>query len=326
MKSLARLGVVLSASALVLSACGSGSGDDDGRVSVVASFYPVQFVAERVAGDLADVSSLTAPGGEPHDLELSPRQVADVQDADLVVYQKGFQAAVDEAVDQAGREAGTTIDSTQGVELLDESEEAHDDHDHSHEGEDEHAHEEGDGHDHGHDHGGVDPHLWLDPTNLVPVTKQVGDALAEIDPANAETYRANAEKLVDELDALDGELADGLADCEVRDIVTSHAAFGYLAHAYDLHQISIAGLDPSSEPSGAQLARISDLVRDDGITTVFTETLVSPAVAKTVAREAGVKTATLDPVEGLSDETADEDYLSIMRSNLATIQKANSCS
>ncbi|KQP25526.1 metal ABC transporter substrate-binding protein [Aeromicrobium sp. Leaf272] len=326
--SLVRPAVLLSSCALVLAGCGSSGGSTD-DVSVVTSFYPVQFVTERVAGDRAEVTNLTAPGGEPHDLELSPRQVAAVQDADLVVYQSQFQTAVDEAVEQADRTKGTTIDSAEGVTLIEESEEEAEGEDHAHEEGDEHAHEEGDeheGHDHGHDHGGVDPHLWLDPTNLVPVTEHVRDALVEIDPDHADEYRANAAALVEDLTTLDEDLTTGLADCKVRDIVTSHAAFAYLAQAYDLTQIPIAGIDPGTEPSAAQLATISDLVRTDGITTVFTETLVSPAVANTVAREAGVETATLDPIEGLTKATSDEDYLSIMRTNLATLQKANDCS
>jgi zinc transport system substrate-binding protein len=318
-----RHAVLLSSCALVLAACGSGAGGaTDGKVSVVTSFYPLQYVTERVAGDRADVTNLTAPGGEPHDLELSPKQVAVVQDADLVVYQDGFQTAVDEAVEEADRAAGTTVDAADGVDLIEESDEAHAEEEHGHE-EEGHAEE---GHDHGHDHGGVDPHLWLDPTNLEPLAEHVRDALAEADPDHAAEYEANAAALVKDLDALDQEFRTGLETCEVRDIVTSHAAFAYLARAYDLVQIPIAGIDPGTEPSAAQLAEITDLVKEDGITTVFTETLVSPAVARTVAREAGVRTATLDPIEGLSDETADEDYLSIMRANLAEIQKANSCS
>lgn len=324
--------LLLTSCALVLSACGGAAGDS-GKVSIVTSFYPVQFVAERVAGDDADISTLTAPGGEPHDLELSPRQVAEVQDADLVVYQKGFQTAVDEAVEQADRASGTTVDAADGVTLIDESDEAHaeeEGHDHGDAGhsEDEHAHEE-EGHaeeGHAHDHGGVDPHLWLDPTNLEPVTEQVRDALVELDPDDAAAYRANADALLADLATLDDDLRTGLADCEVRDIVTSHAAFAYLAEAYDLVQVPIAGIDPGTEPSAAQLAEITDLVKRDGITTVFTETLVSPAVARTVAREAGVETATLDPIEGLTKATSDENYLSIMRTNLATLQKANRCS
>ncbi|WP_293780885.1 metal ABC transporter solute-binding protein, Zn/Mn family [uncultured Aeromicrobium sp.] len=317
-------------SALALSACGSDSSEDDtgDRVQVVASFYPAQFIAERVGGDHVDIETLTAPGGEAHDLELTAQQIGAVQSADVVVYLDGFQTAVDEAVEQAERDAATTVDLADGVELLD----AEDAHDHAHEGEDthDHAHEEEGAHSHDeeshdHDHGGIDPHLWLDPTNLQPAARSLADALSEADPDHADDYAANAQALVEDLTALDEDFSTGLATCERRDFVTSHAAFAYLAHAYDLHQLPIAGIDPAAEPTTAQLAEITELVQREGITTIFTETLASPALAETVARETGATTATLDPIEGLTDETSDQDYLSIMRANLAALQKANDC-
>ncbi|MGJ9414395.1 metal ABC transporter substrate-binding protein [Aeromicrobium sp. CF4.19] len=301
-----------------LVACGANA-QDDGSLQVVASFYPVGFVAEEIVGDVADVEVLSAPGVDAHDLELAPQQVAAVQDADVVVYQKGFQTPVDEAVEQAERDPATTVDSAAGVDLIEDSEESHEDHDHG----DEHAEDEG--HE-GHDHGPGDPHLWLDPLNMITVARSTERALSEADPENADVFRANADALVSDLRALNGELEEGLATCETRDVVVSHAAFAYFARAFDLQQVPIAGIDPSNEPSAAQLASLSDLVEDEGITTVFTERLVSSAVADTVAREAGVETAVLDPLEGLSDETTDEDYLSLMRQNLAAISTANSCS
>ena len=327
-----------------LAACGAQAGDD-ADLTVVASFYPVAFVSERVAGDLATVDVLSRPGTDAHDLELTPQQIASVQDADVVVYQSGFQAAVDDAVAAADRDDATVVDSAEGVDPVaddadghdhesdddhgedhgDHGDDSHDDHDHDH-GDDEHSHEdEADDHS-DHDHGPNDPHLWLDPANMVELTRSVESALATADPDNAETYAANAEALVEELETLDTDFSEGVATCERRDIVVSHAAFGYLAGAYDLEQIAINGLDPSNEPSAAQLAQISDLVQDEDITTVFTERLVSSAVADTVAREAGVETAVLDPIEGLTDETADEDYISLMRQNLEAITQANDCS
>ncbi|WP_208006727.1 metal ABC transporter solute-binding protein, Zn/Mn family [Aeromicrobium phragmitis] len=335
----------LVASALALSACGGSADDGNGNegdgVRVVASFYPAQFLAERVGGEHANIETLTSPGGEAHDLELTAKQIGAVQSADVVVYLDGFQTAVDEAVEQAGRDEGTTVDLADGVELLDAEashdhghahEESHDhghaheeshDHDHDHEGEESHGDEVEESHDHG--HGDVDPHLWLDPTNLKPAAQSLADALSQADPDHADAYAANAQALIDDLTALDAEFADGLATCERRDFVTSHAAFSYLAHAYDLHQLPIAGIDPGSEPSTAQLGQITELVQTEGITTIFTETLASPALAETVARETGATTATLDPIEGLTDETSDQDYLSIMRANLAALQKANDC-
>lgn len=324
MRSLA----TLACAGLILSACGSTPSDDD-TMKVVASFYPVGFVAERVGGDLATVDTLTTPGVDAHDLELAPRQVASVQDADLVVYQAGFQAAVDDAVEQADRDPETVVDAMEGVDAI--AAEEGDDHDH--EGEESHDHADEEGHDdhadeeghEGHDHGPNDPHVWLDPANMMSLAEETAAAMSAADPDNAETYEANAEELVAELQQLDEDLTAGLEQCSTRDIVVSHAAFGYLARAYDLNQVPIAGIDPSNEPSAAQLAQLSDLVEEDGITTIFTERLASSAVADTLASEAGVETAVLDPIEGLSDETTDEDYLSIMQENLDTLVQANDC-
>lgn len=289
---------------LALTACGT-DGSGSSKPQVVASFYPLQYVVEQVGGDFVDVSNLTTPGAEPHDLELKPQQVAAVQDADVVVYEKDFQAAVDEAIDQADRPKASTVDVTSELTLLDDAEHADDE---------------------GHDHADVDPHVWLDPQNMVTITAEVEKALVAADPAHEADYAANAKALTDEMTTLDSDFEAGLASCKVTSIVTSHAAFAYLAERYGLTQIPIAGIDPSSEPSAGQLADITQLVRSKGITTIFTEELVSPAIAKTVADETGVTTATLDPIEGLSDETSDDTYLTLMRNNLAELQKANDCS
>ncbi|HWV27015.1 MAG TPA: metal ABC transporter substrate-binding protein [Aeromicrobium sp.] len=300
-----RVAVVLSVLPLALAACAGSAGDDD-RPHVVASFYPYAFVAEQIGGRHIVIENLTTPGSEPHDVELKPQQVAAVQDADLVVYQREFQPAVDEAVDQAGRSADAVIDAATLVDLH---------------GADEHGPAEDDGH----DHDSLDPHVWLDPNNLVPIARAVADRLATTDPDHAETYRANADALVGELEALDTAFRDGLADCERDTIVTSHSAFGYLAQRYGLEQLSIAGIDPGNEPSGKQLAAITDQVKAHGITTVFTEELVDPANAETIASATGVTIATLDPIEGLGPNTADQTYLTLMQHNLDALRAANSC-
>lgn len=293
----------------LLAACGTDA-KDDGKVSVVASFYPFAYVVEQVGGSFVNVSNLTTPGTEPHDLELKPKQVAAVQDASLVVYQAHFQAAVDQAVDQAKRSDKDTLDVASLVTLKPAVEE---------EGHDEHAGEDG------HDHGDEDPHTWLDPVNMIAVTKGVSTRLAAADPAHADDYAANAAKLIAELTDLDASFTEGLKTCRTRTIVTSHAAFQYLAARYDLHQVAIAGIDPGNEPSPSQLADITQLVRKDKITTIFTEELVSPAIADTIAKETGAVTATLDPIEGLSKATKNETYLTLMRNNLQALQKANTC-
>ncbi len=284
----------------LLAACGSSTDTGSTKVQVVASFYPLQYVAEQVGGSFVEVRNLTSPGVEPHDLELAPKQVASVQDADLVVYEKDLQPAVDDAVKQADRDAEGTVNATAIVDTLP-------------------AQSGGD------EHSDIDPHLWLDPRNMMTIASAVQDKLSAIEPARADDFAANAESLIAELTTLDDAFASGLKTCRSRTIVTSHAAFQYLATRYELTQVPIAGIDPSHEPSPSQLADITRLVRDQGITTIFTEELVSPAIASTIARETGTTIDTLDPIEGLSNDTADKTYVTLMQQNLATIQKANSC-
>ncbi|PRY42132.1 zinc transport system substrate-binding protein [Geodermatophilus tzadiensis] len=300
------------ATALLLTGCGSDdaqAGAADG-VAVVAAFYPLQWAAERVGGDRVDVTSLTPPGAEPHDLELTPQDVATLTETDLLVYLEGFQPALDDAAAEAGDaawDAGQAADLSLTTEA------------HEHEGETEEEHAE---------HGGEetpDPHFWLDPTRLADVGDALADRLAEVDPDGAATFRDNAAALRGDLEALDAEMEQGLADCAVTTMVTSHDAFGYLADRYGLEVVGINGLSPSAEPDPAQLAEISTLVRERGVTTVYTETLVDPAVAETVAEEAGVQTAVLDPLEGLTDESAGSDYLEVMRADLATLQEGQGC-
>ncbi|WP_445256741.1 metal ABC transporter substrate-binding protein [Nocardioides aurantiacus] len=314
-------GTLLAASAL--SGCaalsdGGGSGSGDG-LQVVAAFYPLQYVAQQVAGDRAEVANLTRPGGEPHDLEIAPADTAKIVDADVLVVESGFQPAVDDAVEQ--NSTGEVVDAAEVVELLPAGEE--------HAGESaeehaEHAEEEGHSEEEGHDHGDVDPHFWQDPERMARLADAVADRLAEADPDHAEEYAANAERLRGELTDLDAAYAEGLADCERSTVVVSHDAFGYL-EKYGLTMEPIAGLSPGAEPTPADLARLQDLIGSDGITTVFSERLVSPRLSESLARDSGVETAVLDPIEGLSDQTADQDYLSLMRSNLAALQKADGC-
>jgi zinc transport system substrate-binding protein len=304
------LAAVLSGSLTGCAALGGDSGGADGS-SVVTAFYPLQYVAERVAGDLATVENLTEPGGEPHDLSLSVRQTAEVAEAGLVVYLDGFQPAVDQAVEQTAE--GDTLDAGAVVEL--EPAAAG------------HEHEEGPAEDDGHAHesDGLDPHFWLDPLRMAALGDAVADTLAQIDPDGAPTYAANAEDLRADLEDLDEAYASGLATCERHTIVVSHDAFGYLGK-YGLDMEPIAGLSPEAEPTPADLAHLQEVIEQDGIATVFSERLASPRLTETLATDMGVSTAVLDPIEGLTDETAGGDYLSLMEANLAALQQANGCS
>ncbi|WNM37205.1 metal ABC transporter substrate-binding protein [Micromonospora halotolerans] len=291
-----------------LAACssGDGGGSDPDRVDVVAAFYPLQFLAEKIGGDAVAVTSLAKPGAEPHDLELNPRQVGQVADAELIVYLAGFQPAVDEAVEQNGGKRAFDVAGVQP--LLDAAAGGH-----QHDGEAGHEEESG----------GKDPHLWLDPTRLATVGDRLAERLGRVDPDRAADFTARAAALRTELTGLDADYTRGLATCQRREIVTSHTAFGYLAEHYRLEQVGITGLTPDAEPSPQRLVEVAEEAREHGATTIFFETLVSPKVAETVAREVGATTAVLDPIEG---PPADGDYLSAMRANLQTLRTALDCS
>ncbi|MEH0973860.1 metal ABC transporter substrate-binding protein [Micromonospora sp. CPCC 205546] len=297
------------------------AGADPQRVDVVAAFYPLQFLAERVGGDAVTVSNLVKPGAEPHDLELNPGQVGQVVEAELVVLLKGFQPALDEAVEQNAKDRAFDVSTVQP--LMDAAAGGHD---HDHGGED-HAHpeESGKAEKPGHEENGAkDPHLWLDPTRLATVGDKLAERLGQADPDRAADYTARAKALRVELEKLDAEFTTGLKTCQRREIVVSHTAFGYLTERYKLEQIGISGLSPENEPAPQRLAEVIEEAREHKATTIFFETLVSPKVAETIAKEVGAKTAVLDPLEGLTPGGGD--YLSVMRTNLATLRTALSCS
>src|SRR6478735_2757945 len=288
---------VLLAVALVaglLTGCAAGADEaKPGQVTVAASFCPRAWVSEQIAPG-ALVTDLTRPGLEPHDVELTFAQTVDLAKADLVVYERGFQPAVDQGVDNDAE--GTTLDVGPVAGLQDFAS----------------------------DPGQVDPHFWQDPLKLSAVAGAVAHELGRIDPAHASSYDARAAALQRRLVALDRDYRTGLAHCARDTVVTSHDAFGYLAR-YGIRVAPITGLAPGAEPTPADLAKLQQLIHDDGITTVFSETLASPAAADALAHDMGVRSEVLDPIEGLSDATEGQTYLTLMRRNLAALKEANGC-
>jgi zinc transport system substrate-binding protein len=272
---------------LLLTAC-SGS-DKPSRPDVVVGAYPFAWLVSAIGGDAIEVTNLLKPGVEPHDVELTPRQVGEVKDASLVVYLKGFQPALDDAVEGAkGLDMGTV------VQQLGSSGDAR----------------------------GKDPHVWLDPELMGEMATAVADRLAEADPAHAGRFRTAAAVVGQLLGALDRETTRRLTGCRQHDIVTSHAAFAYFAARYHLVQRGISGLSPDAEPSPKRLAEVATFARTNHVTTIFFERLASPKLARTVASEVGARTAVLDPIESVSGK---DDYLTVMRRNAATLHSALGC-
>ncbi|RRD52619.1 zinc ABC transporter substrate-binding protein [Buchananella hordeovulneris] len=306
----------------------------DGKLTVVASFYPLVYLAEQVGGEQVTVTSLTPAGAEAHDLELAPADVAGLEQADAVVYIKGFQPSVDTAVAEVKPAHVLDVASVANLQADDGHDHGGDEghehaatatprptetgHDHDHEGHD-HDHE---GHDHGHDHGGLDPHVWLDPTIMSEAAHELSHVLAEADPAHAEQYHANAEKLMEQLQALDKSFHDGLKTCSSRSLVTAHEAFSYLARAYDLQIIGVAGIDPEAETSVARLQEVSKQVKDQGIKTIFAEPGTNKTM-QTLADELQVKLGVLDPLEAQVDPA--QDYLAVMQANLQALRDGLGC-
>lgn len=278
---------VLSLTLLALGACGGdGEAEDNSRRSVVTAFYPLTYIASNVAGDEADVTSVTPAGVEPHDIELTAAQVRRISGADLLIYiGQGFQPAVDELVPEVANTLDVLTVRPPGARA-------------------------------------EDPHIWLDPILMVGITDTVEDALSKIDPRNAKTYRENADELIARINDLDDDFSNGLSRCDRRTFVTTHESFGYLAERFNLEQVGIAGLDPDQEPSARRLEEVADIVREKNVNTIFFETLLPEDLAETVAGETGAKTAVLDPLES---PPRTGDYISAMRANLRALRTAMGC-
>jgi len=307
MLSRSRAALALATTSLLLAACGEGSSAADAEHEAVAAFFPLQWATERVAGPEWEVTGLTEPGAEPHDLELTIAATAALDRADVVVFEHGFQPAVDETV--ANVATGIEVDAAEVVHLHG-AEEGHDEHEEESE--------------EGHEHGDHDPHFWLDPLLMADVADAVADALTESDPSGADTYAANAADVRADLEELDAAYAEGLASCERTTMVVTHDAFGYLER-YGLHFEAIVGLSPQAEPTPAAIAQLQELIEEEGITTVFSERLASTAMAEALAGDTGVKTAVLDPIEGPSEGQSGSDYVALMEQNLAALQEAGGC-
>ena len=268
---------------LLAAGCGDSASSAGGREKVVAAFYPLAFAAQEIGGDKVEVENLTPAGAEPHDLEISPRDVRDLREADLVLLLgHGFQPELEKAAGN-GDEVLSLLD-TPGLNRFPNG----------------------------------DPHVWLDPQRYLLIVRRIGSALHE---------ESSTQSFVTRLRALDRDYRRGLAHCARREIVTSHEAFAYLSQRYGLRQVAITGLAPEAEPAPRDLQHVIELVRETHATTIFFETLVSPRIAETVARETGAKTAVLNPIEGLTpaEKRGGENYFTVMRANLANLRLALGC-
>lgn len=283
-----RIFLALALPAAALTACSQP--EEASELEVVTSFYPLQYAVQEIGGEHVEVTSLTPPGSDAHHLELSPRQVTSLSQTDLVVYLSGFQPAMDEAVAEAS--PAHVVDAADVAEPTDASLEGN-------------------------------PHFWVDPLLMAKLASPIADELSEIDPDHAEEYAANAKAYAATLTELDEGFRSGLASCERDTFIVTHAAFGYLAHSYDLRQEAIAGVEPDTEPSPARIAAVTELIRDTGVTTVFATSKPEVAMAEALAKEADVEVKLLDALESQLDPQ--RDYAAVMQDNLGLLRDSLGC-
>lgn len=274
------------------------------KLQVVASFYPVYFFAQQIGGEHAEVTNVTPAGAEPHDYEPSPQDIARIEDSRLLVLNGG-------EVDVWGNRVRQDIDPSKTVVVV--------------AGEGLMTHQITDEEDPSEII--ADPHVWLSPVLAESMVDKIAAGFVQADPDNASYYQSHATVLKDRLVALDNEFRQGLTSCESKDIITSHAAFGYLASTYGLNQVSISGISPEEESSAQKLVQVAKFAKDNNVKYIFFESLLSPKLSKTIANEVGAQTLVLNPLEGLTGEdiASGKDYFTEMRSNLANLQTALSC-
>lgn len=315
----------LCAAVLALVGCGQTPQENQGKLQVVTTVYPVYDVVKKVAGDRADVTLLVPPGAEPHDWEPTASDLKKIGQAKVFFYNGAGLEPTDQILKKEITRDAMVVELSQGLDLLKLQDDDDHDHDHDHDTD----HHDADHHDedhhaeghHHHHHGGVDPHVWLDPQNVMKEAAVVADALAKADPAHADAYRANAKKYQDELAALDKDMDAALSSLANKNLVVSHEAFGYLAARYGLTQIGIMGVDADAEPTPDRMAQLVEFIREHDVRTIYSEELVNPRLADAIAAETGAVVRVLNPIEGLTaaQEKAGYDYIKLQRENLTTL-------
>lgn len=286
--------------------------DAEGKVRIITSIYPMYDFAKKIGGDQVAVKMLVPAGTEPHSWEPSTRDMLDLEDADLFIYNgAGIDAWAEDILDTVQNKNLTVLCASKDVTLLKAGEDHHDEDGH----EDEESREES------HHHGEYDPHVWLSPKNAEKELAAIAEALISKDPDHADIYRANLESAKKECEALDSAFREKLGAFSGKYIVVAHEAYGYLCEDYGLKQIGIEGVSADQEPDAARMREIIDMVREYDIKCIFFEELVDPKVAKSIAEETGCESKSLSPLDGLSKEDIDagREYFTVMRENLEAL-------
>ncbi|WP_274365370.1 metal ABC transporter substrate-binding protein [Paenibacillus thermotolerans] len=298
----------------------------EGKINVVTSFFPLYDFSKQIGGDHVNVVNMVPTGVEPHDWTPKSRDMTNIAKAQMFVYQgAGFEGWTEDVLGGIDKSKLVVVEASKGIELLPASPNAHDEHDEHDEHDDHDDHDDHASESHGsHAEGGFDPHTWLSPSSALIMAENIKNGLTEADPEHAADYESNYEALAAQIKALDDSFRQQLSGVSKREIVVQHQAFGYLARDYGLVEVSLMGLSHEAEPTAQNLKEISDFIKEHDVHYIFTEELLSDALAKTLANDLGVETLVLHPLEGLTDEEAKSGatYVSLMEQNLNHLLKA----
>lgn len=321
------------------------SGEQNEKVEVYTSFYPLYDFATKIAGDRANVVNLVPPGAEPHDFEPSAKDIIKLSEGDIFIYNgSGFEAWADKVLDSIDTSKMAIINASEHIALLTREQTGIKEDHHDHGAKDEHTEHVGDEHgheeehksehaseakhtegEHGHEEEGInDPHFWLDPVGAKDIATAIKQALVQVDPAGTEVYEKNYTTVIAELDQLDKEFQSVVENAQRKEMIVSHAAYGYLVNRYGLKQISISGLSPSDEPTQKELQEIITFAKEHNVKYILFETLISGKIAEMVRKEIGAEALVFNPLEGLTEEeiAKGKDYFSVMRENLQSLKTA----
>ena len=271
------------------------------KLQVTASFYPLYFFSSEIGGEKSEVKNITPSGSEPHNYDPSPQDIARIESGDIFILNGGVEAWGNRIKDNLKDTKVKIITAGEGL-LTRQIEE---------EGKNQ-----------------TDPHIWLDPQLAKKEGEKITEGSIAIDPSNSTYYQNNEQKLKNKLDKLDQDYKQGLQRCQSKDIITSHAAFGYLANRYGLNQVTVTGISPDEEPSAQKIADVAKFAKEHNVKYIFFESLVSPKLSETIANEVGARTMVLDPIEGISDDDIKQgkNYFTVMEDNLKNLQIALQCS
>ncbi|MGE6628763.1 metal ABC transporter solute-binding protein, Zn/Mn family [Bacillus sp. NPDC077027] len=302
--------------AIGLGACSSSTGTNaskgknDGKLKIYTTIFPIQDFTKKIGGSFVNATSVYPANADAHSFEPSSKTMVDMAEGDAFIYSgTGAEAFAEKTASTLKEQGVKTVNAAKGITLLSTH--------------DEHAHEEEDDHE-GHDHGDKDPHAWLDPVLAEQMAKNIKDTLVSLDPDHKKEYTKNYEKLKKELQSLDKNFKTTLDQAKHKEILVSHAAYGYWEKRYGIEQISVLGLSASEEPSQKQLENIVKQAEKHHIKYVIFENNVSSKVSDTIRSEIGAKSLTLKNLESITEEDtkSGESYVSLMKENLATLKTA----